>query len=99
MHAIGNRIFENNKNANILYVTSEKFTNQLINAIKDNKNEIFRNKYRNIDVLLIDDIQFIAGKERIQEEFFHTFNTLYEDGKQIIISSDKPPREIQFLRR
>ncbi len=97
MHAIGNRILENNKKSNILYVTSEKFTNQLINAIKDNKNEFFRNKYRNIDVLLIDDIQFIAGKERVQEEFFHTFNSLYEEGKQIIISSDKPPRDIPFL--
>ena len=97
MHAIGNRILSNNKNANVLYVTSEKFTNQLINAIKDNKNEVFRNKYRNIDVLLIDDIQFIAGKERVQEEFFHTFNTLHESGKQIILSSDKPPRDIQFL--
>ena len=97
MHAIGNRIIENNKNCNVLYVTSEKFTNQLINAIKDNKNEIFRNKYRTIDVLLIDDIQFIAGKERIQEEFFHTFNSLYEERKQIIISSDKPPRDIPFL--
>ncbi len=97
MHAIGNRILQNNKSAKILYVTSEKFTNQLINAIKDNKNEVFRNRYRTIDVLLIDDIQFIAGKERVQEEFFHTFNALYEDKKQIIISSDKPPREIQFL--
>ena len=97
MHAIGNRILENNKFANVLYVTSEKFTNQLINAIKDNKNEAFRNRYRTIDVLLIDDIQFIAGKERIQEEFFHTFNTLYENRKQIIISSDKPPRDIPFL--
>ena len=97
MHAIGNRILENNRNTNVLYVTSEKFTNQLINAIKDNKNETFRNKYRSIDVLLIDDIQFIAGKERIQEEFFHTFNTLYEERKQIIISSDKPPRDIPFL--
>ena len=97
MHAIGNRIIENNSNSNVLYVTSEKFTNQLINAIKDNKNEFFRNKYRNIDVLLIDDIQFIAGKERDQEEFFHTFNALYEEGKQIIISSDKPPRDIPFL--
>ena len=97
MHAIGNRIIENNRKANVLYVTSEKFTNQLINAIKDNKNEMFRNKYRTIDVLLIDDIQFIAGKERVQEEFFHTFNALYEEGKQIIISSDKPPRDIQFL--
>ena len=97
MHAIGNRILEDNINTNVLYVTSEKFTNQLINAIKDNKNEIFRNKYRNVDVLLVDDVQFIAGKERIQEEFFHTFNTLYEDRKQIILSSDKPPRDIPFL--
>jgi len=97
MHAIGNEILKNNRNSNILYVTSEKFTNQLINAIKDNKNEQFRTKYRNIDVLLIDDIQFIAGKERIQEEFFHTFNTLHESGKQIIISSDRPPKDINLL--
>ena len=97
MHAIGNRIVEDNTASNVLYVTSEKFTNQLINAIKDNKTEIFRNKYRNIDVLLIDDIQFIEGKDRVQEEFFHTFNTLRENGKQIIISSDKPPRDIEFL--
>ena len=97
MHAIGNRVLEDNNYSNVLYVTSEKFTNQLINAIKDNKNEIFRSKYRNVDVLLIDDIQFIAGKERVQEEFFHTFNTLYEDRKQIVISSDKPPRDIPFL--
>ncbi len=97
MQAIGNRILQNNRYAKILYVTSEKFTNQLINAIKDNKTEVFRNRYRTIDVLLIDDIQFIAGKERVQEEFFHTFNALYEDKKQIIISSDKPPRDIQFL--
>ena len=97
MNAIGNRIIENNNKANVLYVTSEKFTNQLVNAIKDNKNEIFRNKYRNIDVLLIDDIQFIAGKERTQEEFFHTFNTLHEANKQIILSSDRPPKEIPTL--
>ena len=97
MHAIGNEILRNNKGANILYVTSEKFTNQLINAIKDNKNEQFRSKYRNIDVLLIDDIQFIAGKERVQEEFFHTFNTLHESGKQVIISSDRPPKDINLL--
>lgn len=97
MHAIGNEILRNNRNANILYVTSENFTNQLINAIKDNKNEQFRSKYRNIDVLLIDDIQFIAGKERVQEEFFHTFNTLHENGKQVIISSDRPPKDINLL--
>lgn len=97
MHAIGNAILRKNKDYNILYVTSEKFTNQLINAIKDNTSEQFRTKYRNIDVLLIDDIQFIAGKERIQEEFFHTFNTLHESGKQIILSSDRPPKDINLL--
>lgn len=97
MHAIGNELFRNNKDINILYVTSEKFTNQHINAIKDNKNETFRNKYRNIDILLIDDIQFIAGKKSVQEEFFHTFNTLKDNGKQIIISSDKPPKDIPEL--
>ena len=98
MQAIANEILVNNRNAKILYVTSEKFTNQLINAIKDGKNEMFRNKYRNIDVLLIDDIQFIAGKEMIQEEFFHTFNTLHENGKQVIISSDRPPKDIKLLQ-
>ena len=97
LHAIGNEILRKNRNSNILYVTSEKFTNQLINAIKDNKTDQFRNLYRNIDVLLIDDIQFIAGKERIQEEFFHTFNTLHENGKQIILSSDRPPKDMQLL--
>ena len=97
MHAIGNAILRKNKKANILYVTSEKFTNQLINSIKDNTSAHFRDKYRNIDVLLIDDIQFIAGKERCQEEFFHTFNTLHESGKQIILSSDRPPKDIQLL--
>ena len=98
MQAIGNRILHNNRTMNIVYVTSEKFTNQLINSIRDGKNnDLFRSKYRNADALLIDDIQFIAKKERVQEEFFHTFNTLYENGKQIIISSDKPPRDIQFL--
>ena len=97
MQAIANEILLNNRSAKILYVTSETFTNQLINAIKDGKGEMFRNKYRNIDVLLIDDIQFIAGKERIQEEFFHTFNTLHENRKQIIISSDKPPKDINLI--
>jgi len=100
MHSIAHFILKNNVNAKILYVTSEKFTNELIDAIR-NKNNIttteFREKYRNNDVLLIDDIQFIIGKESTQEEFFHTFNTLYEAKKQIIISSDKPPKEIETL--
>ncbi len=97
MHAIGNSILKKNHSSKVLYVTSETFTNQLINAIKDNTNQEFRTKYRNVDVLLIDDVQFIAGKEKIQEEFFHTFNTLHENGKQIIISSDRPPKEIKLL--
>lgn len=97
MHAIGHFVLSQNPSSKVLYVSSEKFTNELINAIKDDKNEEFRYKYRNIDVLLIDDIQFIGGKERTQEEFFHTFNALYEANKQIIISSDKPPKEINTL--
>ena len=97
MHAIGHFVLSQNPSLKVLYVSSEKFTNELINAIKDDKNEEFRYKYRNIDILLIDDIQFIGGKERTQEEFFHTFNALYEANKQIILSSDKPPKEITTL--
>ena len=97
MHAIGHFIIEQNPSRKVIYTSSEKFTNELINAIKDDRNEEFRNKYRNIDVLLIDDIQFIGGKERTQEEFFHTFNALYEASKQIVLSSDKPPKEILTL--
>jgi len=97
MQAIGNEILQGYSDKKVLYVTSEKFTNEFINCIKDNKNEEFRNKYRNIDALLIDDIQFIAGKKQVQEEFFHTFNTLHENGCQIIMTSDKPPKDIDNL--
>ena len=100
MHSIAHFILKNNPEAKILYVTSEKFTNELIDAIR-NKNNIstteFREKYRNIDVLLVDDIQFIIGKESTQEEFFHTFNSLHSAKKQIIISSDKPPKDMEIL--
>lgn len=97
MHAIGHYIKEHNPRTKIMYISSEKFTNEFINAIRDNRGESFRNKYRNIDVLLIDDIQFLAGKDGTQEEFFHTFNALHEERKQIVISSDRTPKEIPTL--
>ena len=97
MHSVGHYVLQHNKKARVLYVTSEIFTNELIEALKRNKTEEFRNKYRNIDLLLLDDIQFIIGKESTQQEFFHTFNVLHEAGKQIVISSDKAPKEIENL--
>ncbi|PLR83360.1 chromosomal replication initiator protein DnaA [Bacillus canaveralius] len=97
MHAIGHYVIDHNPSAKVVYLSSEKFTNEFINSIRDNKAVDFRNKYRNVDVLLIDDIQFLAGKEQTQEEFFHTFNTLHEESKQIVISSDRPPKEIPTL--
>jgi chromosomal replication initiator protein len=97
MHAIGHSIQARNRHLRVAYITSEKFMNELINAIRYDKTQTFREKYRSIDVLLMDDVQFMAGKERTQEEFFHTFNALHNDQKQIVISSDCPPREIPTL--
>ncbi|MGI8882747.1 MAG: chromosomal replication initiator protein DnaA [Pyrinomonadaceae bacterium] len=97
MHAIGHSIKERNRHLRVAYITSEKFMNELINAIRYDKTQTFREKYRSIDVLLMDDVQFMAGKERTQEEFFHTFNALHNDQKQIVITSDCPPREIPTL--
>jgi chromosomal replication initiator protein len=95
MHAIGHHVVAKNPNANVVYVSTEKFTNEFIIAIKNNKTVEFRNTYRHADVLLIDDIQFLEGKEQTQEEFFHTFNSLYEAQRQLIISSDRTPKEIE----
>jgi chromosomal replication initiator protein len=97
MHACGHEITKRNQHLKLCYISSEKFMNELINAIRYDKTQNFREKYRSVDVLLIDDVQFMAGKERTQEEFFHTFNALYEQQKQIVISSDCPPREIPTL--
>ena len=97
MHAIGNAVAAKFPRKRVLYASSEKFTNDFINSIREQKMEDFRNRYRRIDVLLIDDIQFIAERERTQEEFFHTFNAIHEAGKQIVLSSDRPPKAITTL--
>ena len=97
MHAIGHALKEQNRHLRVAYISAEKFMNELINAIRYDKTQSFRDKYRLIDVLLMDDVQFMAGKERTQEEFFHTFNALHNDQKQIVITSDCPPREIPTL--
>ncbi|CCY71907.1 chromosomal replication initiator protein DnaA [Clostridium sp. CAG:921] len=97
MQAIGNYMYKSNPNTRIIYCTGEVFANEVISAIMNSQNESFRKKFRNIDLLLIDDIQFLAGKDKCQEEFFHTFNTLFESGKQIVLTSEKPPKEIPLL--
>ena len=97
MQAIGNCMYSSNPNTRTIYCTGEVFANEFISAIMNSQNESFRKKYRNIDLLLIDDIQFLAGKDKCQEEFFHTFNTLFESGKQIVLTSEKPPKEIPLL--
>ena len=97
MHAIGHAVKENYPTARVLYVTSETFTNELIEAIRMGKNAEFRHRFRNVDLLMIDDVQFIANRQSVQEEFFNTFNTLHNAGKQIVISSDRPPKEIANL--
>ncbi len=97
MHAIGNAVMSRHPRKRVVYATSEKFTNEFINSIRTQKAEEFRERYRRIDVLLIDDIQFIAGKEGTQDEFFHTFNAIHEEGKQIVLSSDRPPKAIASL--
>lgn len=99
MHAVGQHVMAKNKGAKVLYITSEKFTNDFIDAIQNSNLVKFRKRYRQADVLLIDDIQFLAGKERSQEEFFHTFNTLFDGHKQIVLSSDRPPAEIANLEQ
>src|SRR5437016_1449627 len=99
MHAIGHAVIARHPKKRVAYATSEKFTNEFINSIRAQKGEDFRERYRRIDVLLVDDIQFIAGKEGTQEEFFHTFNAIHEEGKQIVISSDRPPKAIQLEDR
>ena len=97
MHAIGNHVLENSPGKKVLYVSSEKFTTDLINALRDDSTEKFRQKYRTIDILMVDDVQFFCGKETTQEEFFHTFNTLFQAGKQIVLSSDRPPKDLLNL--
>jgi chromosomal replication initiator protein len=97
MHAIGHAILRNNADSRVAYLSTEKFTNEFIQALQENSLTKFRQRYRHVDVLLIDDVQFLAGKERIQEEFFHTFNDLFESGKQVVISSDRRASEIQKL--
>lgn len=98
MHAIGHDVLERDPSKKVLYVSSETFTNELIMAIREKKNDEFRHKYRSVDLFMIDDVQFIAGKTSVEEELFHTFNDVYAAGKKIILSSDRPPRDIPHLK-
>ncbi len=97
MHAVGHSVLRNNGEAKVAYLSTEKFTNEFIQALQENSLTRFRQRYRNVDVLLLDDVQFLSGKERIQEEFFHTFNDVFESGKQIVLTSDRPASEIAKL--
>jgi chromosomal replication initiator protein len=99
LQAIGHHVCRDNTNAKVQYVTCERFTNEFIQAVRSGAAGDFKDRYRTVDVLLIDDIQFLTGKEGTQEEFFHTFNTLHQNNKQIVIASDRPPKDIQTLEK
>src|SRR5699024_4069344 len=97
MRAIGDYVFEYRPDKHVMYLSSEELTNEFINSIMENKSENFRNKYRTVNILLVDDIQFMSGKDHTHEEFFHSFNSLHEENKHIIIASDRPPQKIPTL--
>ena len=99
MHAIANKVYEETPSKKIIYMTSEDFTNEVVEAIRTNDTAKMKKKFRNVDLLIIDDVQFIVGKQRIQEELFHTFNTLVDKGSQIVLSSDRPPTEIKNIEK
>ncbi|MDR0272482.1 MAG: ATP-binding protein, partial [Clostridiales bacterium] len=99
IHSIGNQIYDNNNDKKVLYISSATFTDEFISSIREKTTPAFRKKYREVDVLLIDDIQFLEGKNETQEEMFHTFNTLYDDNKQIVLTSDQPPKELLTLEQ
>jgi len=97
MNAIANKAFAENKNLNVLYLTTEEFTNEVVEAIRDKTTNLLRKKFRNVNILLLDDVQFLTGKERVQEELFHTFNTLIDKGRQVVLSSDRPPQDLKKI--